>query len=1284
MKNLTLLFAAILLSLATVAQAPMGINYQTVIRDGDGNILPDTELSLQMTIRSGAPDGAVVYAETHEATTNAFGLVNLVIGSGAVQSGAFADINWGADAHYFETAIDLADSKEFQVMGITQFLSVPYAIFSQKAAALKDGVNPGEMLYWNGEEWIIIEPGLHDQTLRLCYGVPTWGPCLFDLDLISDPLDGGTVDGSGIYETEEQVFLKAIPNPGWEFVKWTDDNGVLLSTQSSFYYSMPPNDIALTATFIEEQAGFVCGLSTIADIDGNVYTTVLLGNQCWFGENLNTTRDANGNNIDRKCQQVIPNYCEIYGGLYTWNTLMNGQSSSDLNPSGVQGICPTGWHIPSKSQWKQLLIYSASQGYPNGLNSLGAGNALKSCRQIDSPLGGDCNTSEHPYWQAHWKHSGFDAFGFSALPAGKHTHGTDQHLNKYSFWWQTTEMSSNSAYSTNITYNVGAVNTTTGNFKTVHKSVRCLKVIDPQLHLNVAPDGAASVTGAGQYLAGEQVSISVVENDGWEFVSWINEDGIVSQVADFTYTMSMLDATLTAIFTSAQSNFSCEEPIADVDGNFYNTVQIGDQCWMAENLKTTNYKNGTPIEYPGSDNNAWSNDTAGAYAWYSNSIEWKDICGALYNWNAVINTNGLCPNGWKIPSDDELKILEGTVDSQYPVGDPEWDITGQRGLDAGGNLKEAGTTHWNSPNTGATNSSGFTALPGGYRKTSGSFSGQGSYGFWWSSSAIDASNAWYRYLGHNFAKVDRNNSSKSYGYSVRCIKGIYLSLLLNNAEAGTVSGAGQYLEDDQVNISAEANEGWYFVNWTDEENLEVSTVPIFVFVMPDDNVILTANFESIPTYSLNLEVNPNDAGIASGAGQHFEGKQVSVSVEANNGWGFVNWMDDNNLEVSTDASFIYSMPAGEATLTANFESLPTYSLNLEVNPNDAGIVSGTGLYFKDDQVNITAEANVGWYFVKWTDEENLEVSANASFVYTMPDNDATLTANFEPIYSLNIEVNPTGAGTVSGAGQYLQGEQVNITAEINEGWNFVNWTDEENLEVSVDDSFVYTMPDNEVTLTAYFVLIPYGDPLIDSRDGQTYNTVQIGEQCWMAENLAYLPEVSPSSQGYWDYPFYYVYNYQGSDVTVAKATINYQTYGVLYNWPASLDACPEGWHLPSDTEWTVLTDYLGGEDVAGGKMKETGTAHWNFPNTGATNSSGFTALPGGWREDGWAFCYVGYNVGFWSSTESSTSGAWYRDLRYNNGSAIRGASSMDFGFSVRCVRDLQTILLFYYFHPKLL
>ena len=184
-----------------------------------------------------------------------------------------------------------------------------------------------------------------------------------------------------------------------------------------------------------------------------------------------------------------------------------------------------------------------------------------------------------------------------------------------------------------------------------------------------------------------------------------------------------------------------------------------------------------------------------------------------------------------------------------------------------------------------------------------------------------------------------------------------------------------------------------------------------------------------------------------------------------------------------------------------------------------------------------------------------------------------------------------------------------------------------------------------------------------SHDGYDYTTVQIGEQCWFAENCRYLPVVSPSSEDSETEPYYYVYGYEGSTVAEAQATDKYETYGVLYNWPAVMTEgiCPSGWHIPSDGEFTQLSDFLGGESVAGGKMKDN--IQWN-----GTNSSGWSGLPGGFRYSG-GFSNVGDDGNWWSASESG-SYSWKRVLY-----GIRGDSVYRFkhlrtsGFSARCVRD---------------
>jgi uncharacterized protein (TIGR02145 family) len=206
-------------------------------------------------------------------------------------------------------------------------------------------------------------------------------------------------------------------------------------------------------------------------------------------------------------------------------------------------------------------------------------------------------------------------------------------------------------------------------------------------------------------------------------------------------------------------------------------------------------------------------------------------------------------------------------------------------------------------------------------------------------------------------------------------------------------------------------------------------------------------------------------------------------------------------------------------------------------------------------------------------------------------------------------------------------------------------------------------------------------------DGNVYKTVTLGTQVWMAENLKTTR-----------------YSY-GASIPLVIGNVNWQvltanskaycwynddsgtnanTYGALYTWAAVMNGafsssaspsgiqgvCPTGWHVPSDSEWTILTDYLGGEDIAGGKLKETGTIHWNSPNAGATNETGFKALPGGNRNDYGVFNDISYTGFWWSATETGAANVWFRGLGYDGSSVGRnGLGNKEYGFSVRCLRD---------------
>lgn len=203
--------------------------------------------------------------------------------------------------------------------------------------------------------------------------------------------------------------------------------------------------------------------------------------------------------------------------------------------------------------------------------------------------------------------------------------------------------------------------------------------------------------------------------------------------------------------------------IADIDGNVYQTVIIGGREWMAENFRATRYNDGSRIDYPGADNSAWKSNTNGAYSWYNNNETLKDKgYGALYNWHAV-SSGKLCPAGWRVPTDEEWTDANRVL-----------------AANAGGKLKDNSPGNWPGTNTGATNETGFNALPAGARFSklpggsgasgNGYFYYAGDTGRWWSSTVHSAGDAWYRSVYHNSSNIFRGHGDKGTGLSVRCIK----------------------------------------------------------------------------------------------------------------------------------------------------------------------------------------------------------------------------------------------------------------------------------------------------------------------------------------------------------------------------------------------------------------------------------------------------------------------------------------------------------------------------------
>jgi len=213
-------------------------------------------------------------------------------------------------------------------------------------------------------------------------------------------------------------------------------------------------------------------------------------------------------------------------------------------------------------------------------------------------------------------------------------------------------------------------------------------------------------------------------------------------------------------------NYSCEkddenqqeppvERVIDIDGNVYSTITIGTQVWMVENLNVTKYRNGDPITVE-TDDTQWTSLSTGAYCNYANNADNASTYGRLYNWYAINDNRKIAPDGWHVASLDEWQVLV--------------DYLGGENI-AGNKLKESGISHWAGDNLGATNSSGFTALPGGGRYENGVFNLLSYLGYWWTATEHSSTNARQLSMGwSNTAVSTPSPASKYFGYSVRCIK----------------------------------------------------------------------------------------------------------------------------------------------------------------------------------------------------------------------------------------------------------------------------------------------------------------------------------------------------------------------------------------------------------------------------------------------------------------------------------------------------------------------------------
>jgi uncharacterized protein (TIGR02145 family) len=521
------------------------------------------------------------------------------------------------------------------------------------------------------------------------------------------------------------------------------------------------------------------GLTTVTDIDGNVYPVIQIGNQCWTAENLRTTRLNNGTLIPNVTDNLqwtnltTPAWCNydnnstydaIYGKLYNWYTVAAGS------------VCPAGWHVPTDVEWTQLTDFLGGESV--------AGGKMKTVTGWNPPNTDATNET-----------------GFSGLPGGYrfYTNGVFGSVGIIGNWWSNTEFLNFDALFRALFFDYGNAFVTNAN-KVNGFSIRCLKNTPLQQGIinGINCDFATNSGTLTQGTSASNVTCSVPYtggNGGIHSGQTVSSTGVTGLIATLTagtfqsgagiltyiitgtpassgtasfalniggqictLNLSVNPAGETGITTHScgATNVHNSENIygsmTDQQGNVYRTILIGTQEWMAENLKTSVYRNGQPIANV-TNNDQWVGLTTGAWCYYNNDIQYECPYGKLYNWYAVSDPRNVCPIGWHVPTDAEWTLLVNQLGGQ---------------LVAGGKMKSI--TGWAPPNTAATNKSGFSGLPGGYRNESFGVGSLGGGLALWSSSEVSLTTARSRGLTYGSGSANMVNANKLGGFSVRCLR----------------------------------------------------------------------------------------------------------------------------------------------------------------------------------------------------------------------------------------------------------------------------------------------------------------------------------------------------------------------------------------------------------------------------------------------------------------------------------------------------------------------------------
>lgn len=898
----------------------------------------------------------------------------------------------------------------------------------------------------------------------------------YKVNLINADEDKGSVTGGGTFDYNESITVVATPNQGNVFVGWYDGEQEV-SRNASYTFNVPAKEITLTAKFdVEsylvtavcdaEQKGSITGAGRYKP--GTTVTLVATSNtgytfEGWYNGDIKVQSEPTleftmgAEDVD----YVAKFTANVHNVYIDYNSTMGSVQGAGSHSFGEkinlvatpnEGYEFVAWKDSNDEVISNIFIYVLTMGDNDA-----------HVKAEFKPIKYDVTVTSENEEMGSVSGTGNYDFNSSVTVVATPEDG-------YMFigWYDGEQKVSEDA---SYTFNVPA------------KAVNFVAKFMPDNHREVVVTSEdtkkGTVTGSGTYIIDEEVTVKATANTGYTFEGWYNGDEKVSGTSEYKFTVPDGNVTLVAKFTINVHSVSvaCDDEMGTVTGD-------GDYEYSSEVTITATAKQGFIFDHwEDASGNEFSEYAECMFGMVDEDLELTAVFvqrkykinassedetmgtvtgGGEFYYGESVTMTATANEGYKFIGwyDDQGKVsddLSYTVDVDYADANytAKFKLDNERELTLTSNDENKGTV------------AGGRIYKIGEEVTVEATPEYGYHFVGWYDGDTLVSTEWQ----YTFTMPDREFKL------VGKFEGNVHTVTVNfDDEACTVTGAGEYHYGDTVTLTIECEGDYYFVEWANSgDDRTLSDEETYSFVLEDKDYVIDAvvQMPTVVFYDLTLSVNNEEAGTVVDEfafGSYGFGEIVAITAYPNENYVFVGWYDGDEL-VSTDEYYEFFMPDGPYELTAVFKST-IFTATITSEDEDKGIVSGSGTYSTGDVVTITATAKEGFEFAGWYDGDTL-VYSEATYVFDMPDDDVNYEAKFNSLTHNVLIVNgDEEKGEVSGEGPCLAGEDCTIVATPKDGYHFVGWFEEGEL-VSEDESYTFTMPNNDVVYEARFEINTY-------------------------------------------------------------------------------------------------------------------------------------------------------------------------------------------------------------------